>query len=338
MNVSDIGEQGLLRKLHQFCPASLVGDDAALVDVTPGYQLVVTTDVLVDGVHFSLGRASPGIITTSPTDAGWRSTAANLSDLAAMGADPIGVTVGLSLPGDMPVQQVEDLYDGIHQCLALVDAVIAGGDVCRSPVISVAIAAFGQVLPGHAMLRTTARPGDVIVATGLHGASRAGLEILLTPEMAQTLTVGDRHTLIHAHQRPQPRLDVIAALRALDACCPECPVTGMDSSDGLADAVVQLCQKSGVGARVERHQIPMPPCFSSWLSSEQAMNWALYGGEDFELVLCLPEALGRSLITDIGGSAAIIGTITRQSDILLVDSQGMHPDIPLTQTQGFQHF
>lgn len=338
VNVSDIGEQGLVRKLYQFCPKSLVGDDAALLDVSPGYQLVVTTDVLVDGVHFSLGRASPGVVTTSPADVGWRSTAANLSDLAAMGADPIAITVGLSLPGDVPVQQVEDLYEGIRQCLAPFDAVIAGGDVCRSPIISVAIAAFGQVLPGHAMLRTTAKPGDVIVATGIHGASRAGLELLLKPEVGHDLTEGDRQSLIRAHQRPKPRLDAISTLRDLGACCPDRPVTGMDSSDGLADAVVQLCQKSKVGAQVERCQIPMPSCFSSWLTPKQAMNWALYGGEDFELVLCLPEHVGRSLVTRLGNNAAIIGTITDLPDILLVDSQGIHPNVPLTQTQGFQHF
>ena len=338
VNVSDIGEQGLLQKLHQFCPTHLIGNDAALLEVTPGYQLVVTTDVLVDGVHFSLGRASPGVVTTSPADVGWRSTAANLSDLAAMGADPIAITVGLSLPGDIPVQQVEELYTGIVECLNPFGAVIAGGDVCRSSVISVAIAAFGQVMPGKAILRTTARPGDVIVATGIHGASRAGLELLLHPTRGDGLSKGDRSRLIQAHQRPRPRLDVVTVLRDLNIFQTSHPIAGMDSSDGLADAVVQLCKNSGVGAQLERRNLPMPECFSSWLSPEQTMNWVLYGGEDFELILCLPEDAGRSLVAELGDGAAIIGSVTTESDILLMDSRKEYPEIPLKQTQGFQHF
>jgi len=342
VNVSDIGEQGLLKKLHQFCPPNLVGDDAALLNVTPGHQLVVTTDVLVDGVHFSLGRASPGILTTSPADVGWRSTAANLSDLAAMGSDPIAITVGLSLPGDLPVSHVEEIYSGICNCLAPYEAVIAGGDVCRSSIISVAIAAFGQVKPGEAILRTTAKPGDCIIVTGIHGASRAGLELLLHPETAQKdgepLSESDRTSLIRAHQHPRPRLDVVAILKELGAFNSLHQVTGMDSSDGLADAIVQLCRSSGVGARVERSQIPMPACLASWRSLTQAIDWALHGGEDFELVLCLPEALGRLLVARLGSGAALIGTVTPQTDVLLVDSSGEYPEIPLTQTQGFQHF
>ncbi len=338
VNVSDIGEQGLLQKLHHFCPATLVDNDAAVLDIRPGHQLVVTTDVLVDGVHFSVGRASPGIVTTSPADVGWRSTAANLSDLAAMGAEPIAITVGLSLPGDISVHHVEELYAGIAECLAPFKTVIAGGDVCRSPVISVAIAAFGQVMPGQAILRTSAQPGDVIVATGIHGASRAGLELLLRPECGVMLTEGDRTSLVRAHQRPVPRLDVVSVLRELGVFQRAHPIAGMDSSDGLADAVIQLCQKSGVGAQVERHQIPMPQCFSSWLSPERAIHWALYGGEDFELVLCVPAGVGRSLVNRLGGGAAIIGTITSQPDVLLVDSIGQYPDMVLSQKQSFQHF
>lgn len=338
MNVSDIGEQGLLKRLHQFCPPHLVGDDAAILDVVPGHQLVMTTDVLVDGVHFSVGYASPSIVTTSPEDAGWRAIAANLSDLAAMGAEPTAVTVGLSLPSSIPVAQVEALYKGMKDCLDTFGGVIAGGDVCRSSVISVAIAAFGHVSPDQIIRRTTAQPGDVIVATGLHGASRAGLELLLSPNAGKDLSAGDRAHLIAAHQRPRPRFDVIAVLQKMDAFQHAYSITGMDSSDGLADAVVQLCHQSGVGARIERERLPMPSCFSSWLPPEQAIDWVLYGGEDFELVLCVAEPIGRSLVKQLGTTAAVIGTITPQPDILLVDSSMPSSPIVLSQNQGFQHF
>ena len=112
LKIADIGELGLLKKLQPFCPREVIGDDAAILDLPPGQSLVVTTDVLVDGVHFSDQ-------TTSAEDIGWRSAAANLSDIAAMGASPLGITVGLSLPGTVTVSWVEQLYQGLVNCLSL---------------------------------------------------------------------------------------------------------------------------------------------------------------------------------------------------------------------------
>ncbi len=326
--VQDIGEQGLLRKLQSFCPSEIVGDDAALVEVTSEHSLVVTTDVLVDGVHFSQQ-------TTTPEDVGWRAAAANLSDLAAMGASPLGITVGLSLPGDVPVRWLESLYEGLVSCLEQYQTVILGGDVCRSPVITVAITALGQVLPNRVIRRYGAQLGDVIVVTGVHGAARAGLELLLNPDFGQKLSKSERKALILAHQRPKPRLDILASLWDL-VSMPR--IGGMDSSDGLADALIQICQCSRVGARIERDRISLPSSFSGWLSPEQALEWALSGGEDFELVLCLPESPAQALVQCLGNGAAIIGQITAGSEVVLVDSQGIYPQQRLTLTEGFQHF
>jgi thiamine-monophosphate kinase len=163
--VRDLGEQGLLEKLQRFCPQDVVGDDGAILDTDPGKSLVVTTDVLVDGVHFS-DR------TTTAFDVGWRATAANLSDLAAMGATPLGITVGLALPGDRQVSWVEELYQGMAACLNVYSTPIVGGDICSSTVTTVAITAMGEVIPQRAIRRSQARPGDMIVITGLHGLSR----------------------------------------------------------------------------------------------------------------------------------------------------------------------
>ncbi|HEY9615177.1 AIR synthase related protein, partial [Allocoleopsis sp.] len=141
--VRDIGEQGLLERLQRFCPRDIVGDDAAVLSFPEsGQSLVVTTDVLVDGVHFS-DR------TTSPEDVGWRAAAANLSDLAAMGASPLGITVGLSIRSETSVSWVERVYQGLTGCLQEYDTEIVGGDVVRSPVISIAITAFGQASPSR---------------------------------------------------------------------------------------------------------------------------------------------------------------------------------------------
>jgi thiamine-monophosphate kinase len=330
--VRDIGEQGLLERLQRFCPQEIVGDDAAVVSVPElGQSLVVTTDVLVDGVHFS-DR------TTSPEDVGWRAAAANLSDLAAMGASPVGITVGLSVNGDVAVSWVEQLYQGLTRCLNQYNTPIVGGDVCRSPVITISITAFGEVFPNRIIRRSAAKVGDAIVVTGVHGASRAGLELLLNPELGQNLSEAERSRLIQAHQRPKPRLDILPTLgKILDSYSPHA-IAGMDSSDGLADAVVQICRVSGVGAKIERTLIPLPPALNQLVSPEQAMDWALYGGEDFELVLCLPLKAAEELVEQLGEGVAIIGMITTTQQVWLTDTQGNYAAERLIMARGFQHF
>ncbi|MBW4418152.1 MAG: thiamine-phosphate kinase [Myxacorys californica WJT36-NPBG1] len=319
LRVQDVGEQGLLKRVQAFCPSAIVGDDAAVLPTEPGKSLVVTSDVLVDGVHFS-DRTTP------PESAGWRAAAANLSDLAAMGASPSGITVGLGLPGEVSVSWVERLYQGMTSCLQRYDTAIVGGDICRSPVITVSITAFGQVDPTRVIRRSMAQPGDAIVVTGYHGSSRAGLELLLNPDVEPELE--GRDLLIRTHQYPHARLDVL----------PPFPCAGMDSSDGFADAVLQICRASRVGARLDRQRISIHPALRNWVSPEQAMQWALYGGEDFELVLCLPEDLAQELVERLGEGSAIVGTITSAQTIQLIDSTGTHPDESLTLNRGFQHF
>ncbi|MBN3878956.1 thiamine-phosphate kinase [Nostoc sp. JL23] len=336
--VKDTGEQGLLERLQRFCPPEIIGDDAAVLETAPGQSLVVTTDVLVDGVHFSN-------LTTSPEDTGWRAAAANLSDLAAMGASPLGITVGLGLPGELRVSWVERLYQGMTECLQKYNTPIVGGDVVRSPVTTLAITAFGQVNPSQIIRRSAAVLGDAIVVTGVHGASHAGLELLLHPELGQNLKDVERTALIRAHQRPQPRLDVLPILwKILASQCPmphapcPMPIAGMDSSDGLADAIIQICRASGVGAVLEYRQISVPKTFNNWLTPDQALKYALYGGEDFELVLCLPQELALVLVQHLGEGAAIAGRIIAGSKVILHDEQKKFPDQVLNLSQGFQHF
>jgi thiamine-monophosphate kinase len=309
----------------------MVGDDAAVLETDPKRSLVVTTDVLVDGVHFS-DR------TTTPTDVGWRAVAANLSDLAAMGASPLGITVGLSIPGNLTVSWVENLYQGMSACLKQYQTGIVGGDICRSEGISIAITAFGQVFPHQIIKRSSAQPGDAIVVTGFHGASRAGLELLLHPEISQQLSDREQSDLIQAHQRPQPRLDVLPILWEIFNSSSAIRVAGMDSSDGLADAIAQICYASSVGAKIDRNLIHLPPALYQLTSAEQAFNWALYGGEDFELVLCLPLGKAQPLVERLGHCAAIIGTITKDLEILLVDPTKVYHQEVLLLSKGFQHF
>lgn len=328
LTVAAIGEQGLLKILHQFCPSHLIGDDAAVINHRSDHSLVITTDVLVDGVHFSDGMAQPNVYTTSPEDVGWRAVGANLSDLAAMGATPFGITVGLSLPGTLPVSWVERLYQGLSSCLEQYQTVLWGGDVTRSSLLTISITAVGEVQPQQVIRRQDAKVGDVIFVTGDHGASRAGLELLLHPERQQELDTVSFQQLIKAHQRPQPRLDVPPILREI---LPEFRVGGMDSSDGLADAIIQIARSSGVGAKIDAEALPIPLAVRSWVSPEEARKWTLYGGEDFELVLTLPRHAAEQLQEKLGNSGKIIGEISIEPEIKLSDSD-------LDLNQSFQHW
>ncbi|MBE9215009.1 thiamine-phosphate kinase [Plectonema cf. radiosum LEGE 06105] len=333
MQVKEIGEQGLLKILQGFCPPDIIGDDGAVLTTAAEKSLVITTDVLIDKVHFSE-------ITTSPEDVGWRAAAANLSDLAAMGASPLGITVGLGLPGETSVDWVEKLYQGMTQCLQQHNTPIVGGDIVRSPIISVAITAFGQVAPRLTIRRNQADLGDAIVVTGYHGASRAGLELLLNPDLTRNLSEDEKAALIQAHQRPKPRLDILPILWEIVDSHSLTNICGMDSSDGLADAILQVCHSSQVGATIEATQIPLHPAMKPWLTAEQAIEYALYGGEDFELLLCLPKPAASQLVQKLGNSAAIIGTITNgdRQEVLLHDSSKEIPDQVLNLSRGFQHF
>lgn len=326
--VKDLGEQGLLERLQRFCSPDVVGDDGAVLVTAPDKSLVVTTDVLVDGVHFS-------DLTTTPYDVGWRAAAANLSDLAAMGATPLGITVGLSLPGEQPVKWVEKLYQGIDSCLNVYQTTIVGGDICRSQITSIAITALGEVRPHRAIRRSNARPGDAIVITGLHGLSRGGLELLLDPHKGKNLEAIEKEKLIQAHQRPKPRLDILEYLAHIPE---EIAIAGMDSSDGLADALIQICGCSSVGAAIYRESLPIFPGLIKLAGLDVAWEWLLYGGEDFELVLCLPWSFATTLVKDLGIDGKIIGEVTEIHKIKIIDSSNLYPSQTLKINKGFQHF
>jgi thiamine-monophosphate kinase len=331
MLINELGERGLLKLIAPYCLPQTIGDDGAIVSVPADCQLIVTTDVLVDGVHFS-DR------TTTAFDVGWRAVAANLSDLAAMGATPLGITVGLSLPPTLPVVWLEQLYAGMQACLQQYGTGIIGGDLTRSSVVTVAITALGSAPSQNIIARSAARVGDAIVVTGYHGDSHGGLQLLLDPQLARTTLSAHQQALITAHQRPQPRLDILPMLDRLRANSDRAlVVAGMDSSDGLADAIVQICEASGVGAVVTRSSMPISPSLAK-IFPDTALASALYGGEDFELVLCLPELVALELVRNIGGSGAIIGKIVRSPDTIFIDDLTNDPPIYLARHSGFQHF
>ncbi len=322
--IAEIGELALLERLKPFC-ADVVGDDGALLKVASDCQLVVTTDVLTDRVHFS-DRTTP------PHSVGWRATAANLSDLAAMGAAPIGITIGLGLPPQTPWLWVQRLYQGIADCLAQYGGEIVGGDVCRADQRTLSITALGQVRPQQAVFRHTAVPGMTVVATGCHGLSRAGLALLLKSENpGDAVNSFEQTRWIKAHQYPGPRFDAIAHLQSI---CPYPAITGMDSSDGLANALLQISQRSKVGIEIDQSRLFIPSELIAFAGADKALEWTLYGGEDFELVLCLASKTADRFLA-VCKSAIAIGTTTNSGVVQLRLSDG---STQVIEHRGFQHF
>ncbi|MGB3766004.1 MAG: thiamine-phosphate kinase [Phormidesmis sp.] len=328
--VAEIGELALLNRLRPFC-ADVVGDDGALLKVAPDRQLVVTTDVLTDSVHFS-DRTTP------PHSVGWRATAANLSDLAAMGAAPLGITIGLGLPPQTTWPWVQALYQGITDCLTQHGGAIIGGDLCRANQRTVSVTALGQVQPAQAIFRHTAVPGMTVVTTGRHGLSRAGLAILLDSKNLDSTATDPKQTQwpdpaqwIKAHQYPVPRFDAIAHLQSIH---PYPTVTGMDSSDGLANALLQISQRSAIGMNIEQSHLSIPAELIEFAGAKKALEWTLYGGEDFELVLCLPKAIAGQFVAACKGAIAI-GTTTDSGIVQLHSPNG---SIKSIKHQSFEHF
>jgi thiamine-monophosphate kinase len=302
--VREIGEFGLIEAIAEALPDAVrcgpalrlgVGDDAAVFDVPVGESLVVTTDAMVDGIHFR----------TDWID--WRSLghkllAVNLSDLAAMGASPVGATVTLALTGSERVADLRELYAGLGELAARHGVAIAGGDVVRSPNAMVLdLAAFGSVDPARMLTRGGARPGDAIVVSGILGASAAGMA-LLEAEGSAAMTA---EALIAAHLRPEPRV-------ALGRMLFEHGVTAaMDLSDGLLGDLPKLLGRSGVSGEIERDRIPVAAAVRA-LFPARWFDLAIGGGEDYELLMTVPpdqfEALALNA-ANVGSTLTTIGRI-----------------------------
>ncbi|MBC7881365.1 MAG: thiamine-phosphate kinase [Anaerolineae bacterium] len=305
--LSELGERGLLALLQIYMGKHIrvpAGDDGAVLALPEG-ELVVTTDILFDEVHFS-------DLTTAAYDVGWRAAAANLSDLAAMGATAVGTLIGLGLSKETPVEWVQGLYEGFTACADPLGGIILGGDTCRSKSRTVAVTAFGVVDPTKILRRNAARSGDALVITGTLGGSKAGLEVMLHPELFPAAAPEDLADAIAFHRRPLPRLGVPKSIFSLSD-----RAAAMDTSDGLADAVLQVCEQSGCGAIIDCEALPIHPS-THRLAGNAATDWALYGGEDYELLIALPKASAELLVTalaEVGLQGTIIGSCTESLEV-----------------------
>jgi thiamine-monophosphate kinase len=252
-----------------------IGDDAAAWQPSRSNRSVITTDALVESVHFSRELMSA-------RDAGHRALASNLSDIAAMGARPVLATVALGFPPGTDPTWILEAYDGIAELAKRARCAIAGGDLTRAPAIVFSITVVGEVRASNLKTRSGAHPGDVVAVTGPLGASRAGLFVAAEhPDLANDPAAADA---LAAFRTPQPRLREgrwLAASRSVRAM--------MDLSDGLSTDLARLCAASGTGAVIE--EIPIHPSarrIAELVRSEaDAERWALDGGEDFELLVAV---------------------------------------------------
>ncbi|HKE99300.1 MAG TPA: thiamine-phosphate kinase [Actinomycetes bacterium] len=278
--LAELGEFGLLERLTRGLPGGPgievgIGDDAAVVSLTPGWRLVATTDVLVEGRHFS-ERLS------SPRDWGWKAVAVNLSDLAAMGARPLALLLALTVPEPTPLERLDRLYEGVAQACAELGVALAGGDVSGGPVLSLAVTALGEA--ERPVTRAGARPGDRLAVTGPLGAAAAGLALLERGDAAARALL-DRHpALAAAHRRPRPALAAGARLARAGAHAM------IDVSDGLAADALHLAEASGLGLAVHGALVPLAPGVeqAAGLLGRDPLALALGGGEDFVLAVALP--------------------------------------------------
>ena len=323
ITLAELGETKLLERLARFAPPGQFSDDTALL--TPDSRaLLVNTDVMVEGVHFSDA-------TTAPADVGWRAVVANLSDLAASGSEQVeGITVGLVAPGSTPWLWVEQVYQGISEALERFGGTLLGGDCSTGKQRLLSISAFARLGPLR-LHRAQAQPGDLLMSSGPHGLSRLGLALLQDTALpsALSLPAALKEQAIRCHQRPWPRFD---ALQTLLACKPEqlpWRAGGTDSSDGLLAAVESLCRSSGCGAVLHRDALPRA---DAWPYEEAWDRWCLNGGEDFELVLSLPPEWAESWTLHQPESRCF-GTITTDKGRIIWNDDGA-----LLQPSGFSHY
>ncbi len=335
MNLAQIGEFGLIQRLQnglQTRDGTVVGigDDCAVLETlqTP----VVTIDTLVEGVHFRRDW-------TTPRALGRKAMAVNLSDLAASGARPVAALVSLSVGERDDFAWIEALYQGFEDAARQFDFTVAGGDTTKSPrdlVISVALVGEVWDQKRGAILRSGAEIGDVLLVTGNLGDAAAGLAILRAENTA--IPTATRDTLLKRHHEPTPRLEWMKRLLELDA---DAIHAGLDLSDGLTGDAAHLAKRSNVTVRIDANLLPISPqCReAAQVLQFDALEWALSGGEDYELLLAVAPEKSAPIMKkarEMGIALTEIGECVSQSgEISVVTHQNGKIRAP---TRAWTHF
>lgn len=295
-----------------------IGDDAALLAMPAGQELAVAIDTLVEGVHFPSDTAA--------ADVGWKALAVNLSDLAAMGAIPAWALLALTLP-DADVAFIDGFAAGFAQLAQTFHVALVGGDTTRGP-LTVSVAVHGFVPPGKALTRGGAQAGDVLLVTGTLGDAAGGLQLLQRNHGVEN---AEAAYLIERLNRPTPRVAAGLALRERATAC-------IDVSDGLLADLGHICVSSQVGADIEAALLPCSSSLLHVFGETAAREFALSGGDDYELCFTVPAQHVASVqadLTKLGCGATRIGRIVEGEGIAVRDSEGHRLEL---SRQGWDHF
>jgi len=309
------------RDLHPLAQVTVVegiGDDTAVLQV--GDQtLLWTADMLIEGVHFRLDWIDPRSL-------GWKSLAVNLSDIAAMGGEPIGALLSIALPPDHTADWLDEFIAGFMECAHAYRTHLLGGDTNRAERMVIDVSVLG-VVSGSPLLRRGAQAGDLILVTGALGGSRAGLEALQAGK-------GESVDLT-PHFRPTPRLEVGSLARTLGA------TAMMDISDGLAADLPKLLRAANKGAIIRRAAIPVHEAALRWAHAHDAdpALFAIAGGEDYELLMTAPPTHTPTLLQQVpqqtGVPLRVIGEVIEAPELWLESPDGQREPFAIT---GWDHF
>jgi len=338
MNLNQLGELGLLQRIARRTPAPSrsivpigIGDDAAVLRIAAKHDLIVTTDLLVEGIDFDPAYGSYSQI-------GYKALAVNLSDIASMGGRACAYLVGVAVPGRTPVTVVDALYRGMNSLARRHRMALIGGDLSASPKdMMITVMVLGEIEKGRAIVRSGAHVGEQIYVTGTLGDSRAGLEILRDRKAGKPArgSTGEA-SLIRRHFFPDPRTvfgRLLSRRRWASAM--------IDLSDGLASDLRHLCEASRVGARLALDLLPISPALKahSRRRGRPAAEYALRGGEDFELLFTVPNGKAGAVMTAakrMNLAVTRIGAIvSMKRGITLLRKGGR--EAPLTAS-GYEHF
>ena len=283
MKMQQLGEFGLIDRIRKMTsvpdPSWVgIGDDCAVIPLSPetggapASDLLVSTDMLVEGTHFLMEDISPRQL-------GWKSAAVNISDIAAMGGKPIATFLSLALPKTLPEQWMQEFMEGYNGISEKFGAALLGGDTTCSPDrICINVTVLGTCPRGKAKLRSAARPGDLVCVTGTLGDSAAGLKLILGGQNGAAPRLMDRH------YTPTPRVEEGLAL----SCLPGVHAM-MDISDGVGSDLRHILDESGVGARIDTGKLPISKELQDLCIKKgwDPRELALCGGEDYELLFTM---------------------------------------------------
>ena len=338
MDLSKLGEFGLISRfqsrLKHKSPRVIqgIGDDCAVFSPNKDNYQVLTTDALVETVHFNLK-------THTAEQLGWKTLAVNISDIAAMGGRPQFAVISVAIPKRFPVDFLDQLYKGLDRACRKYQVALVGGDTVASPKhLFINLALLGETRKKRVFTRSGARPGDAIFVTGTLGDSAAGLHILKSPKRKWQGPEAQRKKLVQRHLKPEPRVataDWLARSRH--------KVSSMiDISDGLTQDLGHILTAGRVGAELWEPQLPIskPLLKHSLMNHLSALDWALAGGEDYELLFTLPHEDVNKLkiesITKTGQPVTQIGVITAKKGLRLRSENGRSKI--LQKPMGFNHF